>query len=1470
MLTIATITPQQGKWYYKQDNYYSQNKALSNSEWWGKGASALGLSGQIADDESYQNAIDGYSPNRTQPLREKPKNRAAKERAGVDMTFSAPKSVSLACLVGGDKRLEAAHRTAVKRTLALIEGRYAQTRVKGERIKTDNLTVALWHHDTSRELDPHLHTHCILMNATQLRDGKWQSRTDENLYYHKILLGRFYRNELALECQKLGYEIEPHPKELFEIKGYSREQIEGFSKRHEQILDKLAEIGAEPTTENKIWAWRKTRAKKNHEIDRDEMLPYWHEEADLYGIVHPVPSPSPSIPSPEQIQDQLKEAVDAGIAHCSEREVAFSLEAIEKFVVAQTRPFHLTEIERIVTSHQNLFQTFDGRFTTTDAIARELKTIRLMQSGKDRFNKIASQNEIGGYLDGLGLTGGQKKAIALAATTNDQFVAWQGVAGAGKTYALNRLRLIAVERGYEVKGFAPSAEASKVLGEELEIGATTVARLLYSKPLENPPKNQIWIVDEAGLLGAADALALLKRAIQEKARVILVGDTKQLSAVEAGNPFCSLQQAGISTAYLNESRRQKSPDLQKAVNLAQKGEITASLNHLASVGRIVEIADEGERASSIAVDYIALSPTQRDKTLILAGTNAERLGITEQIRLLLKKEGSLGNRVEAIKLVAKDLTQVQSSYTHYYLVGDIVMPTRSYYKQGLEKFQPYFVEKIEKDSLLLRDLCGDRFEVNPMKFRKTVYAQQNLEIAVGDKLRWTRNDKEMGRRNGQAFVVSAIEGHTATITYSSGETDTFNLIEPLHLDYALVSTTYSSQGKTAERVLISASANPTVSQESFYVAISRAKTDLKLYVQDRVDLLERASQSKAKENPLELLRQKLAKQIETESMADIAQDSVLEKEASTNSSSSSSSVPTKKNLSRSNYESTDTEQPRTIDGADIGRRTHQRIETYSRATRPQRRGDRSPRSEKRSSAELKALTDRLRSLPLEEVAQNLELQRHRYDKHKWKSEAHIISINDGKFYDHLASKGGGGAIDLVMHVLECDFQDAIAWLDGRSRYAIFDLNSRPPLQPRPSQKELFKAPACNVKDESKWLDVKQYLTQKRGLPELLVESLHQQGLIAADSRCNAMFFRYGLDENFSRGEAIGASLRGTEGDFKGLTPLTGRDAGYFWFQSGHGEVKRVAIAESPIDAMSLSVLEKPQSEEATVYLSVDGAGAIPEAALRRVIETGGRVVLAHDRDRPGEEMAWRVASTLVRVERIKPAVGKDWNEALILPTDERQNPPSDILQWKRVARALGKSDNYLHRITEVAAQFKAGQSLSEQANKAMQQDFRSYRQIQNDLWQWYWTAQALNKSETYLRRIAEVAQAFNATQPTPLPELAGRAMKQDFEAHRQLQQPSLSPHALWERYSQDIHSDSSVRRSTTVTLRALKDGYGETAIAQMLESDPEVLRLRQHSEIQAQKYVEAIVKGAMARMPQPQFSGSERHISKQHSADLEL
>jgi ATP-dependent exoDNAse (exonuclease V) alpha subunit len=693
-----------------------------------------------------------------------------------------------------------------------------------------------------------------------------------SVFIHQLfidrLLGQIYRNELALECRKLGYEIEPHLKELFEIKGYTREQIEGFSKRHEQILNKLEEIGAELTTENKIWAWRKTRAKKNHEIGRSEKLPYWHEEADLYSIKHPVPHQSATQPlAKNEVALLIQSAVTVGIEHCSERKVAFRSEDIEKFVTAEVKPFSIHQLESAIAQHPELIKTFDGRYTTQKALARELATIKLMQEGKAQVKPIATPETVESYWENKNLTSGQKEAISLTATTTDQFIAWQGVAGAGKTYALNGVKQVAtalndVAPGYTIKGFAPSAEAAKVLGEELGIEANTVASLFVSKQNDDVEPNQIWIVDEAGLLGAENAYSLLQRAKTDGARVILVGDTRQLSAIEAGNPFKSLQSAGIATAHLNESLRQKPPELQLAVSLAAAGQTTEAISYLEQLHRIIEVVDVGERATRIAADYIKLSREERQQTLIIAGTHKERKEITNEIRTALKNEGTIGYCVEATQLRAKqNLTSIQTRYTHNYNIGDVVVPVRDYKKLKLFKSQPYSVVAIDNDKLVLSDLAGNHQTVDPMKFRKTLYKQENIEIAVGEVFKWTRNDKELGRRSGQEFTVTGIDGQTATIELESGKTDTIDLYSPLHLDYALVSTTYSSQGKTADRVLVSSTVDPTVSTESVYVAISRAKYDLKIYAENIDFLLEEAQESKAQETVLELLQPKAKVQV---------------------------------------------------------------------------------------------------------------------------------------------------------------------------------------------------------------------------------------------------------------------------------------------------------------------------------------------------------------------------------------------------------------------------------------------------------------------------------------------------------------------------------------------------------------------------------------------------------------------------------
>ena len=897
MLKATVVSPQQAENYYRQENYYSKEESKKNSEWYGQGAEELGLKGNI-EGEDFSHLLHGELPNGERFRKRPPTHAEYKERAGIDLTFSAPKSVSLAALVNDERRLEEAHSEAVKTTLKIAEERYASTRIRenGERksVSTGNLIVAQFHHDSSREKDPQLHTHAVVINGTRSSDGKWYSLRNDELFSNQKLLGTIYQNELANRAKKLGYEIEQRENGQFELFGYTQEQLEHFSKRRKQIVEA---VGADASIRERELASLKTRKPKGKEIPREELQKYWQAEAKILGIEHPQANPlyqkkggdiseqgmTQTVPPKTKTSENSNpdNAVTEAIAHASERNVNFKQEELEKFALTEIGHFSWNELQESIDQNQNLLKAKDNQYTTLKALNRELDTIRMVNEGQGAFGKVANSQKVEERLKDKELTFGQYSAVMTASTSKDSVIAWQGKAGAGKTFALNEFKQIAEERGYKVKGFAPSASAAKVLGDELGIESQTVARHLMQKednfksqiPLSLPKQSkqsrekqeqqmiqahlekeenssQIWIVDEAGLLNAKDTHALLKKAEQEEARVLLVGDTRQLSAVEAGNPFKSLQKAGVETAYLNQSMRQKTQDLKEAVDKISDGQINDGVKILDENGRIKDSGDE--RASQIASDYMKLNPEARKKTLILAGTNADREEILGQIREQLKQEGSLGYEIEGTRLKSKDLTTVQNKYAHHYQQGDVVMPLRDYKSLSLEKGKLYTVNSIEGDKLKL-STDNSTHTVDPAQFHKAVYEKKQIEIAEGDRLKWTKNDAQLNRRNGQEFDVIQLNQNVATIQYDNGRIEEINLNKPHSLDHALVSTTYSSQGKTANRVLVSATSDRTLSKESFYVAASRAKYNLDIYAQDKKKLLEKAKASQAKQNPLEVL-----------------------------------------------------------------------------------------------------------------------------------------------------------------------------------------------------------------------------------------------------------------------------------------------------------------------------------------------------------------------------------------------------------------------------------------------------------------------------------------------------------------------------------------------------------------------------------------------------------------------------------------
>ncbi|MBD2154526.1 MobF family relaxase [Leptolyngbya sp. FACHB-16] len=337
MESITAVGADQAAHYYSKDNYGSPQGEIQNSQWFGKGAAKLGLEGNIQAD-IFQQLLHAFTPE-GQSLHRRQKA-TGKQRGGTDITLSPPKTFSLRVLIGGDDRLIKCHKKAVNATLNILEERCAQTRISqsGKRLKvcTGNLTIAQFLHDVSRALDPQIHTHCLIFNFTQRPDGRWQSLDNQALYQHKLFVGLIYRNELAIEVQKLGYPIERYEGGLWEIAGYQPEVLTHFSKRSQQIK---SAVGENASSRQKEWAALRTRAPKGQAIPREELCAHWQSQAEALQIVHPQPITDYLPPELDTLG-----AVEAAIVECAERKKPFTQEDIFMQVFSDVGKYSITSV----------------------------------------------------------------------------------------------------------------------------------------------------------------------------------------------------------------------------------------------------------------------------------------------------------------------------------------------------------------------------------------------------------------------------------------------------------------------------------------------------------------------------------------------------------------------------------------------------------------------------------------------------------------------------------------------------------------------------------------------------------------------------------------------------------------------------------------------------------------------------------------------------------------------------------------------------------------------------------------------------------------------------------------------------------------------------------------------------------------------------------------------------------------------
>jgi ATP-dependent exoDNAse (exonuclease V) alpha subunit len=450
----------------------------------------------------------------------------------------------------------------------------------------------------------------------------------------------------------------------------------------------------------------------------------------------------------------------------------------------------------------------------------------------------------------------QKNVVEDVLNSSDRIQGIQGVAGAGKTTTLSVLRSGAETYGYEVTGFAPTSRAARQLNEAGIEGGTLQGFLARSMSLEAQEQKHFYFVDESSLASTNQVREFLAR-IGANDRVLLIGDTRQHQGVEAGRPFEQLQDAGMRTAKLDEIVRQKDPALKSAVELFATGQASVALDLLQQQGRVKEIPNSEERIRTIARKY-AESPSN---TLIVSPDNASRRELNVAVRQELKANGTLAPEDQRLRILAQrqDMTGAERAWASRYEIGDQVRFSRGSKALGVEAGSYGTVVGINPTANLLsiEKSFGEPATYDPRRLTGvSVYREIEREFAVGDRIQFTAPDKTLGVSNRDLALIESIapDGKISVRLDNNRQTE-FNAAEHRHFDHGYAVTSHSSQGLTAERVLIHAdtSVHPDLLNSRFgYVSISRASHEATLFTNDMTKLSPQLSADVSKTSALEL------------------------------------------------------------------------------------------------------------------------------------------------------------------------------------------------------------------------------------------------------------------------------------------------------------------------------------------------------------------------------------------------------------------------------------------------------------------------------------------------------------------------------------------------------------------------------------------------------------------------------------------
>ena len=832
------------------NDYYSKGEQVGG-QWIGLAAEKLGLCGEVTPEQFEALRVNEHpaSGKRLTPLTK------SDRVAFFDFQCSAQKSVSIMAVLAGDSRLREAHARCSVFALGELE-KFAtcqrNTKVSRRIEITGNLCAAAFTHDASRALDPQLHTHFVVANATA-SGSQWRA-LNENLMVEAIRYGgKVYQNEMAREIRALGYEIR-HVRDDgvvtgFEIEGVSDELCERFSKRRKEIEEGIEAFKRlnhrEPTRAEISAITRDTRPSELREITTSDVreLQFGQVTPEEWAQLQSVYRQSREQTAlPLAFPDVEKTALKSAVAQLFERKSVLRehnilAEALNQNLgmVELPKVAALVKAERagLVRLTIDPAESLQSDYATREGLMSELWSVEFIKRTNGTCLPLNPA-----FVPDAKLYPEQRNAVLSILRNTDRVQSFRGVAGSGKTTTIGEVRRGLEEARRKTFALAATASAVETLRKEGFSNAMTIADFLQNGASKFDLENGIIICDEASLKSNRDGKALLRLAEKHNMRLLLVGDSKQHTSVEAGDCLRVWEEhSPLSHCEVGYIIRQKDEQYLKAIEHFADGAARDGMAALDALGWV----HEGQSAyiKEAAASYLKLTNGGQnlDRCLAVCPTWEEGRLLTDDIRTSLKERDILSEPVATTRVhQSLNWTAEQKKNRQSYEAGQIVTFTKGVdqWKAG----ETAMVRKADDEGVLIS--CGQRETYLPLRSPDTfdVGFARPIEVCRGDKILILANRKKLGLVNGQVFTVAGAEN--GFLQTKEGVTIPATFKQWTH---GYVLTSHKSQGRTYDHVVLAAA---QLDAKAAYVACSRGKYQCAVHTPDKTALIARLPEGNRK------------------------------------------------------------------------------------------------------------------------------------------------------------------------------------------------------------------------------------------------------------------------------------------------------------------------------------------------------------------------------------------------------------------------------------------------------------------------------------------------------------------------------------------------------------------------------------------------------------------------------------------------